>query len=262
VASRRICKAQAASFTSSALGPRPSALSGAPALRLGLRLIQGLPRAAAERLTAARALRPFQDVDDLARRAGLDRGELRVLAAADALSGLAGHRYRARWAVAGVAAEPPVLRGVGVTEQDPALAPPAPGQQVLADYAQLGLTLREHPLALLRAQLRQRRLLSAAEVALRPAGEVVRAAGLVLLRQRPGNGRAVFVTLEDETGTLNLLIWADLAERQRRVLLGAKLLGVSAEIQRAAGVQHLLCRQLEDHTALLGGLAVRSRDFQ
>jgi error-prone DNA polymerase len=244
---------------SSNLDPRSCA---APALRLGLRLVSGLSQAAAERIATARALRPFQDVDDLARGARLDRGELKALAAADALVGLGGHRYRARWAVAGVVAEPPLLAGAGGAERDPGLAPPTPGQQVLADYAQLGLTLREHPLALLRPQLRQRRFLAAAEVALRPPGEVVRAAGLVLLRQRPGNGRAVFVTLEDETGSLNLLIWANLAERQRQVLLGAKLLGVRAEIQRAAGVQHLLCRHLEDHTPLLGGLDVRSRDFQ
>ena len=83
----------------------------------------------------------------------------------------------------------------------------------------------------------------------------------MLIRQRPGNGRAVFVTLEDETGVVNLVLWADLAERQRRVLLEAKLLGVYAEIQRAEGVQHLMCRHLEDHTALLGDLNVKSRDF-
>ena len=93
------------------------------------------------------------------------------------------------------------------------------------------------------------------------AGDIVRAAGLVLIRQRPGNGRAIFVTLEDESGGLNLLIWADLAERQRKILLGAQLLGVVAEIQRAEGVQHLLCRRLEDHSELLNGLNIVSRDF-
>ena len=131
---------------------------------------------------------------------------------------------------------------------------------MLADYAQLGLTLHEHPLAI-RAHLRERGLLSSAEVAERAPGEIVRSAGLVLIRQRPGNGRAIFVTLEDEYGGLNLLIWADLAERQRRVLLGSQLLGVVAEIQRAEGVQHLVCRRLEDHSDLLGGLSVVSRDF-
>ena len=84
---------------------------------------------------------------------------------------------------------------------------------------------------------------------------------MVLIRQRPGNGRAIFVTIEDESGGLNLLIWADLAERQRRVLLGSQLLGVTAEIQRADNVQHLICRRLENHDDLLGGLMVKSRNF-
>ena len=236
--------------------------SGLPALRLGLRLVNGLSRHGVERLVAARAERAFDDVGDLARRGRLDRGDLKALAAADALLGLAGHRHQARWEVAGVETQLPLLDEVGFIEQDPRLSEPGPGQQVLSDYAQLGLTLREHPLALIRELLRKRRILSVAEVAQRPAGERVRVAGLVVIRQRPGNGRAIFVTLEDETGSLNLIIWADLAERQRRVLLGAKLLGADAQIQRADGVQHLVCRRLEDHTGLLGGLAVRSRDFQ
>ncbi len=234
---------------------------GAPALRLGLRLVRGLAQAAAGRIAAARAAGTFMDVADLTRRARLDRGDLKALAAADALQGLAGHRHRAAWEVAGVEDTPP-LPGLGrFSERAPRLNAPSAAQAVLADYAQLGLTLRAHPLALLRAQLHRRGFLSSAQVAARPPGEIVRAAGLVLIRQRPGNGRAVFVTLEDEHGGLNLLIWADLAERQRRVLLGARLLGVVAEIQRAEGVQHLLCRRLEDHSDLLGGLAVASRDF-
>jgi error-prone DNA polymerase len=204
----------------------------------------------------------FGDLDDLVSRARLDRGDLKALAAADALGSLAGNRHRAFWSVAGV--EDPLPDGARAyfAERHPDLPAPSAGQEVLNDYAHLGLTLREHPLALVREELRRRRFLSAAEVTLRPVGERVRVAGLVLIRQRPGNGRAVFVTLEDETGGLNLIIWADLAERQRKVLLGATLLGAYAEIQRADGVQHLVCRRLEDHTALLGGLNARSRDFQ
>ena len=209
----------------------------------------------------ARSERAFEGVDDLARRARLDQGDLKALAAADALVGLAGHRHQARWQVAGVEAQLPLLSTAGFVEREPRLSAPGPGQQVLSDYAQLGLTLREHPLALIREPLTRRRILSAAEVALRPAGVRVQVAGLVVIRQRPGNGRAIFVTLEDETGSLNLIVWADLAERQRRVLLGAQLLGAYAEIQRADGVQHLVCRRLQDHTGLMAGLAVRSRDF-
>ena len=146
-------------------------------------------------------------------------------------------------------------------ERTPDLFAPSLGQAVLADYAQLGLSLREHPLALIRTRLRERRFLSAAEIAERAPGEIVRAAGLVLIRQRPGGGRAIFVTLEDESGGLNLLIWADLAERQHQVLLGSQLLGAVAEVQRANGVQHLLCRRLENHNDLLDGLVTKSRDF-
>jgi len=233
----------------------------APALRLGLRLVRGLSQGAAERIAEARQAGSFADVQELVRRAGLNRTNLKALAAADALKGLAGHRHRAAWEVAGVEDAMPLYGLNRFSEQAPRLHGPNAGQAVLADYAQLGLSLREHPLALIRDRLREHGLLSADEVALHAPGEIVRAAGLVLIRQRPGNGRAVFVTLEDETGGLNLLIWADLAERQRRVLLGAQLLGVVAEIQRAEGVQHLVCRHLEDHSDLLDGLAVTSRDF-
>jgi len=233
----------------------------APTLRLGLRMIRGLSQGAAGRIAAVRQAGVFVDVQDLTQRARLNRGDLKALAAADALQGLAGHRHHAAWEVAGVEDAMP-LYGLGYfNERSPRLHAPSAGQAVLADYAQLGLSLRDHPLALIRERLRERGFLSADEVALRAPGEIVRAAGLVLIRQRPGNGRAVFVTLEDEGGGLNLLIWADLAERQRRILLGAQLLGVVAEIQRAEGVQHLVCRRLEDHSDLLGGLAVTSRDF-
>ncbi len=232
-----------------------------PVLRLGLCLVRGLSQSAAERIVAARKEGVFRDVQALTQRAALNRADLKALAAADALQGLAGHRHHAAWEVAGVEDTVPLYGRGRFSEQTPRLRAPNAGQSVLADYAQLGLSLRDHPLALIRDRLHERGFLSADQVALRASGEIVRAAGLVLIRQRPGNGRAIFVTLEDESGGLNLLIWSDLAERQRKVLLGAQLLGVVAEIQRAEGVQHLLCRRLEDHSDLLGGLAVVSRDF-
>ncbi len=232
-----------------------------PVLRLGLRMIRGLSRAAGERLVTVRAQGDFQDVDDLARRAGLSRRELKALAAADALHGLAGHRHAAAWAVAGVEPQLPLFPHPGRDRVRLALDPPSRGRSVLADYHALGLSLRAHPLALLRHRLRARGLCSAAEVAALPAGARTRTAGLVLIRQRPGKGRAVYITLEDETGTQNLLIWADLAERERRIVLGAGLLGAEVEVQRAEGVQHLVGRVLEDHSDLLGELPVRSRDF-
>ncbi|MCB1923245.1 MAG: error-prone DNA polymerase [Gammaproteobacteria bacterium] len=252
---------QGAAVSPPAAHAASSSSVASPALRLGLCLIRGLSQAGAERIVAQRARAAFSDVQDLARRAQLKRPDLKALAAADALRGLAGHRHLAAWHVAGVEEALPLAALDRFSEQLPLLAPPSAGQAVLADYAQTGLTLHAHPLALIRDALRARGLLSSAEVGERAPGEVVHTAGLVLIRQRPGNGRAIFVTLEDEYGGLNLLIWADLAERQRRVLLGSQLLGVVAEIQRAEGVQHLVCRRLENHSDLLGGLNVVSRDF-
>jgi len=242
--------------------PDEGAAEDGPVLRLGLRLLKGLSHEGAQRLLAARVDRAFADVSDLAQRAALHRGDLQALAAGDALLHLSGHRHLAAWEVAGVERPLPLFEQPSFVEAEPLLVPPDEGRAILADYANVGLSLRNHPLALLRDPLRARGLLSAKEVGSCAPGQVVRAAGLVLIRQRPGQGKAVFVTLEDETGTLNLLIWADLAERQRRVLLGAGLLGVVAEVQRAEGVQHLVCRHLEDHSDLLGELQVRSRDFQ
>ncbi len=233
----------------------------APRLRLGLRMVAGLGREAAERLLRARRQAPFRDLDDLAARSGLERRALQALAAADALSGLAGHRHLAAWAVAGIEHGADLMRAPRFAERQPQLFPPSEAEQVLADYAHTGLSLRQHPLALLREALRARGFLSAAEVGGRADGEGVRAAGLVLVRQRPGQGKAVFITLEDETGQLNLLVWSRLAERQRRILLGARLLGVNARLQRAEGVQHLIVHRLEDHSELLGPLQIRSRDF-
>ncbi len=237
-----------------------SALEG-DAVRLGLHLVKGLSRKGAERLVAARRAGAFRSVEELARRASLCRRDLQALAAADALAEVAGHRHAAGWRVAGVEVEPPLLRGAGVAETDPGLPPPGEAESILHDYRSLGLSLRRHPLALLRPKLAEEGFLSSAEVAKRPPGAAVRVAGLVLVRQRPGKGNAVFVTLEDETGRLNLIVWKDRAERQRRLLLGASLLGAWAEIQRAEGVQHLVVRRLYDRSALLGALEVRSRDF-
>ena len=241
--------------------PRSSNPGNTPTLRLGLRLIRGLSEAGAERIMAARVGGPFVDVRDMTRRAALKGADLEALAAADALHGLAGHRYMAAWDVAGIEEALPITALDRFHERMPDLFAPSLGQAVLADYAQLGLSLREHPLALIRTRLRERGFLSAAEIAERAPGEIVRAAGLVLIRQRPGGGRAIFVTLEDESGGLNLLIWADLAERQHQVLLGSQLLGAVAEVQRSNGVQHLLCRRLENHNDLLHGLVTQSRDF-
>jgi error-prone DNA polymerase len=236
---------------------------GGPALRLGLRMVKGLSREGAQHLVEARGARPWRSAADLARRASLGRSDMQALAGADALLGLAGNRYLAAWEVAGISAPFPLDPAADMSAPLPLLPAPSEGQAIVADYASLGLTLRRHPLALLRDHLRRCRLLCAREVSEVPPGRVVRAAGLVVSRQRPASANNVtFVTLEDETGYINLVVWRAVAERQRGVLLGSRLLGVTGEIQRESGVIHVVVRRMQDYSALLGGLSIRSRDFQ
>ncbi|MCL4802300.1 MAG: error-prone DNA polymerase [Burkholderiales bacterium] len=236
--------------------------ASAPTVRLGLRMVKGLPQAAAERIVRARAERPFASVDDLARRTALDRRELKCLAAADALAALAGHRRLAYWHVAGAETAPHLLRDAPFVEADPALAAPSEGERLAADYASVGLTLGRHPLALLRPQLARMRLATAAEIHAAPHGRAARTAGIVIGRQRPDTASGVvFVTLEDETGSINVIVWRSLSDRQRRELLGARLMGVYGTVEREGEVVHLVARRLADHSDLLGRLATRSRDF-
>jgi error-prone DNA polymerase len=150
----------------------------------------------------------------------------------------------------------------GDESAQPLLPPPSEGEAIVADYASLGLSLRRHPLALLRGQLHALGCATAAVVEQVPAGQRAHAAGLVINRQRPASANNVtFVTLEDETGCVNLVVWKSVAERYRSVLLGARLMAVQGRVQRESGVTHLMAEDLIDHSELLGGLVVRSRDF-
>jgi error-prone DNA polymerase len=235
---------------------------GAAALRLGLRQVKGLSAEAGARIVEARRVRAWSDVQDLAERARLDRGDLAALASAGALATLAGHRHRARWAVAGVEPTTPLIDRIRITEGLPLLRKPTEGEDVAADYASLSLTLRRHPLALLRGRLAAMHLCDARELHALPHGIQACTAGLVVTRQRPGSASGVtFVTLEDETGHVNLIVWRQVAERYRRELIGARLLGASGTLQREGDVLHLVVARLHDYSHLLGGLVTRSRDF-
>ncbi|MFU8821212.1 MAG: error-prone DNA polymerase [Gammaproteobacteria bacterium] len=235
---------------------------GAPAARLGLRLVAGLSAAGGERLVAARLVQQFENVDDLARRAGLDRGDLAALARAGALTALAGHRHRAGWAVAGLEPPLPLLEGTRIREGVPLLRAPTEGRDIVADYRSMGLTLGRHPLALLRERLADDGLVSAAELNAAPHGAWTACAGIVINRQRPGSAKGVvFVTMEDETGQANIVVWQSIAEAWRRPLLGARLLEVAGRVQREGDVVHLVAERMVDRSALLGVLDVRSRDF-
>jgi len=232
------------------------------AVRLGLRMVKGLSQGGAERLVAARAAAPFASVADLAHRAHPDARDLKCFAAAGALNALAEHRRRAYWDVAGVETRPHVLREAPVREAVPALAAPTEGENLVADYASLGLTLGRHPLALLRPRLERMRLAAAEAIRALPHGAAARACGIVTGRQRPDTASGVvFVTLEDETGYVNVIVWSRLVERQRRELLGARLMGVHGTIERQGEVVHLVARRLADHSDLLGALDTHSRDF-
>jgi error-prone DNA polymerase len=231
-------------------------------LRLGLRLVRGLTEAGVQRIVAARGERPFASIADLAHRASLDKRDLAARADGDALASLAGHRHQAVWDVTGIERLPALLAGSTFDEARPALPAPTEGQDVVADYRRLGLTLRRHPMALLRRQLRERRLATAGDIRRAPHGRLVRTAGIVIGRQRPDTASGVvFVTIEDETGATNVIVWRDLGDRQRRELLGARLLAVYGKVEREGEVVHVLAGRLVDLTPMLGALPTRSRDF-
>jgi error-prone DNA polymerase len=248
-----------------------------PALRLGMRLVKSLSEAAARRLVEAREQRPFDSVQDLAGRAGLDRGDLEALAAAGAFAALSGNRHLAFWEVAGTERAPAAVAKPGVplrgrlelgtgaghiAEGQPLLPAPTEGERIVADYASIGLTLGRHPLALLRERLRKKQLLSANELRCVGNGRQVRTAGLVLMRQRPQTASGVtFLTLEDESGQVNVIVWERVGQEQRRALVDSRLLEVHGEWQRQEEVMHLIARRLIDRTRLLGELLTRSRDF-
>jgi error-prone DNA polymerase len=235
----------------------------AAALRLGLRLVKNLSQRGALRLLAARAERAFSSVADLAERAALQRRDLQALAAAGALAALAGHRHRAMWQVSGVEPVLPLLPSATVPAEGIALLrAPREGQDIVADYRSVGLTLRRHPLALLRRRLAKRGVLPAAELWDQPNGRRVCTAGLVITRQRPGTASGVtFVTLEDESGHVNLVVWRQVAEAQRAALLDSRLLEVRGKVQREGDVLHVIAEKLVNLSVLLGELTVSARNF-
>jgi error-prone DNA polymerase len=239
--------------------------AGQCAVRLGLNRVTGLSEDEGLRIMAARAQAPFANVEDLSRRAELDAHAMHGLAAADALSGLAGNRRDAVWAVAGVDTRATALLKTTRTIEDgvPEFDALELGDAVLADYRAMGLSLKGHPLALLRPALAPFKVQQAAllNADWRP-GQLARASGLVTHRQQPGTAKGVvFVTLEDETGTVNVIVWPAVAAAQRKPLLAASLLTVYGVWQREGEVRHLVAKTLVDHTPMLQGLVTRSRDF-
>lgn len=233
------------------------------AIRLGMRMVRGFREDDALRIERARATHAFSDATDLTIRAGLDNRAAEALADSGALRGLIGHRHRARWEVAGVEAQRPLFDDLPSEEHQVTLPLPTVAEDLVADYATLGTTLGPHPLALLRRQLAAKRFRSSRDLLTLENDRTLSVAGLVIGRQRPGTASGVtFVTLEDEFGMVNVVVWRDLAERQRKVLVGSQLLQVFGRLESKSGVRHLIAQRLYDLTPLLTGLDVRSRDFQ
>ncbi|QQX85242.1 error-prone DNA polymerase [Cupriavidus necator] len=232
------------------------------AVRLGLSLLQGMRKESAMRIEEARAVRPFQSVADLARRASLDRHDLQVLAAGNALASLAGNRREALWHASGAVPDKDLLRPADLAEETPRLAAPSEGEEIVGDYRSMGLTLNRHPLALLRPQLAAKRFVPATTLATYKNGQLARGCGIVTVRQRPGTAKGVvFMTLEDETGPINVIVWPSVLEKQRREVLGATLVGVYGKWQCEGEVRHLIAQHLVDLSPMLGTLDTRSRNF-
>jgi error-prone DNA polymerase len=233
-----------------------------PAVRLGLSLLRGMREPVADRLETARAVRPFQSVRDMARRAQLDRHDLQVLAAGNALAMLAGNRREALWQSVAAVPDKDMLAATVLDDATPELGAPSEGEDIVGDYRSMGLTLGRHPLVLLRPQLNAKRLMPAATLQTYRNGRLARGCGIVTGRQRPDTAKGViFITIEDETGNVNVIIWPKVLERQRREVLGASLLGVLGVWQCEGEVRHLVAQRLVDMSHLLGGLVSTSRDF-
>jgi error-prone DNA polymerase len=267
-----------------------SPVLGNRVLRLGLRQIKGLAEADAKRLVENRGA-GYRHAEDLARKSGLGRAALERLAAADALRSLDLDRRRGLWALKALADPPlplfansncrpgegrgPPSRVRAASSVDPGLCrgdkkqtetfaasllPEMPlGEHVVEDYATTGLTIKRHPLAFLRAELQQEGLACAHDLAILPVGRSLTIAGLVLIRQRPGSANGVvFVTIEDETGVANLIVWPPVLERFRRAALGATLLYCRGRLQREESVIHIVADDLQDWTPRLNTLRERT----
>jgi error-prone DNA polymerase len=238
----------------------------ATVLRLGFRQIDGFREAWANTITAARASAPFASIEDLARRAGLPSRALRLLADADACRSLGQDRRDALWEVRRTPSDELPLfaaartRDLGARElgQEPdAMLPAMPlSEHVMTDYHMSRLSLKGHPMQFLRPVFRAEGVLSCAETSAAKNGARVRTAGIVLVRQRPGKGNAIFITLEDETGITNILLWARLFEMQRRPVMASRLMVVEGEVQRSKeGVVHLMAIRIHDRTLELDALS-------
>ena len=233
------------------------------ALRLGLRIVKNLSQNGGERLVAARTKRIFRDTDDLTYRAQLNYTDLQALAIAGALNSIIySHRRQAIWNISGLQPRIPIFSPSHDAEAIPMLRRPNETEETCADYASMGLTLGTHPIALLRPQLIELRCVTSREVHQHASGNIIQVAGLVVTRQKPSTAKQVtFVTLEDETGSVNLIVWGSIAKKHRQILSRSTLLGAWGIIQKKDNVLHLITKTLLDYTHMLNNLTTHSRNF-
>ncbi len=246
---------------------------GRHAVRLGLRQVRGLANADAAQLVSARGEAPFASIEDAWRRAGVPVAGLIRIAEADGFRpGLGLDRREALWAIKALRDDPlPLFTAASereeevvpeVSEEAAILKPMTEGREVVEDYGHIGLTLRRHPVAFLRAELARRRVMTCADATALRDGRRVTVAGLVLVRQKPGSAKGVmFITIEDETGVANLVVWPQIFEKQRRVVLSAGMLAIDGRIQREGDVVHVVSTRLHDLSALLGSVGDRGEAF-
>lgn len=241
----------------------PAPAGGLLPVRLGLNRISQLSSQGAQRIVQARQIKPFNSVEDLVQRARLDQKDTLALADANALHSLAGHRRQAMWHSAGQRLEHGLLSQTRINEEAVALKPATELEDMLADYRATGASLEHHPIRFLRGQLAQHRIEPISTLLTYPNGRLARACGLVTHRQKPATaGGTAFVSLEDETGHINVIVWKSLAEESRQVLRNAQILGVYGVWQREGQVVNLIAKRLVDFTGLLGDLVSQSRDFR
>ncbi|KAA1173768.1 error-prone DNA polymerase [Marinobacter salinexigens] len=235
-------------------------------LRLGLRIIQGLSRYSAERIQQNRPETGYHSTAELRQRAALNQRDMETLAGANAMPGFTSNRHQAYWQLLDHEHPTELFAGEAPASYQPdhcaQLPEPSEGQNILADYNTQGLTLQRHPLALLREQGHLHHCMTSDQLKTTKAGIPVQVAGLVTGRQRPGSAAGVtFVTLEDETGNVNVVVWLETARRQRKPLLTARLLHVKGVLERKGDIVHVMAGKLSDLSHLINSLPVSSRDF-
>ncbi len=223
-------------------------------LRLGMRMVKGLANDHAARILAARMERPFGSVEDVWRRSGVPVAALERLAEADAFASLGLDRRQALWRVRGLGEKVlPLFAAIEAQEAEPAVALDSmtDGREVVEDYRSVQLSLRAHPLAFLRPELERRGIVPCSALKTIKDGRRIRLSGIVLIRQRPGTTNVTFLTIEDETGIANIILWKDRFEAQRPIVMAAPMIGVTGIVQREGDVIHVIGERLDDQSGLL-----------